>query len=48
MDVRLTNALALRVANLEYVQSCLHPVAGMDYNRGLRFTAGLVLRIGTW
>jgi hypothetical protein len=48
LDVKLNNALALRVANLDYMYSWLHPVAGNDYNQGLRFTTGLVLRIGTW
>jgi hypothetical protein len=48
LDVKLNNALAIRVANVDYMYSWLHPVAGTDYNQGVRFTTGLVLRIGTW
>jgi hypothetical protein len=48
LDVKLNNALALRVADLDYMYSWLHPVAGNDYRQGVRFTTGLVLRIGTW
>jgi hypothetical protein len=48
LDIRLNNALALRIANVDYMYSWLHPVAGNNYNLGLRFTTGLVLRIGTW
>ena len=48
LDVKLNKALAFRIANLEYIRSWLHPVAGIDYNREVRFTTGLVLRIGTW
>jgi hypothetical protein len=48
LDVKLNSALAIRVANLDYMYSWLHPVAGTDYNQGVRFTTGLVLRIGTW
>jgi hypothetical protein len=48
MDYRLSRALALRVGNLDYVHSWLDPVHGTDFNSGLRFTTGLVLRLGTW
>jgi hypothetical protein len=48
LDVKLNNALAVRVANLDYMYSWLSPVAGANYNQGLRFSMGLVLRIGTW
>jgi len=48
LDIKLNNALAVRVANLDYMYSWLQPVAGTDYNRGLRFTTGIVLRVGTW
>jgi hypothetical protein len=48
VDYRLNAAFALRVANLEYVRSWLNPVAGSDFNRGIRFTTGVVLRLGTW
>jgi len=48
VDYRLYSGLALRVANLDYVRSWLAPVNGIDFNRGVRFTTGVVLRIGTW
>ena len=48
LDVRVNKALAIRVANLDYMYSWLHPVARTEYNQGMRFTTGLVLRIGTW
>jgi hypothetical protein len=48
LDVKLNSAIALRVANLDYMYSWLHPVAGIDYDQGVRFTTGIVLRIGTW
>lgn len=48
LDVKLTDGLAFRVGTLDYMHSWLHPVAGNDYNHGVRFTTGVVLRIGTW
>jgi hypothetical protein len=48
VDVKLNNAFAIRVVNFDYVYSWLHPVAGTDYNHGVRLTTGVVLRIGTW
>lgn len=48
IDYRLYSGLALRVANLDYVHSWLAPVNGMDFNQGVRFTTGVVLRLGTW
>ena len=48
VDYRLHPGLALRVANLDYLHSWLNPVYGRDFNTGVRFTTGLVLRIGTW
>ena len=48
VDVKLNKAVALRVGNVDYIHSWLHPVAGVDYNQGVRITTGIVLRIGTW
>ena len=48
LDIKINNALAFRVANVDYTYSWLHPVAGTNYNEGVRFSAGMVLRIGTW
>jgi hypothetical protein len=47
-DLRLNRALALRVANIDYVRSWLDPINGYDFNQGYRFSTGLVLRVGTW
>jgi hypothetical protein len=48
VDVNVTPALTVRVANLEYTRSFVAPVGGFDASHGLRFSSGLVLRIGTW
>lgn|SRR5215469_1211211 len=48
LDYRLYSGLAVRVANLDYVHSWLAPVNGIDFNQGVRFTTGVVLRLGTW
>jgi hypothetical protein len=47
-DVRLNRAMALRVADLEYTHSWLPVVDQIHASDGVRFSAGLVLRIGTW
>jgi hypothetical protein len=48
VDYRVNRAFAVRVANLDYIHNWLAPVANYDFNQGIRFTAGLVLRVGTW
>ena len=48
VDYKLNSALALRVANLEYLRSQLPVIGGVSYNHGFQASAGLVLRIGTW
>jgi hypothetical protein len=48
LDVSITSALAFRAANLEYTRSFLPTVDRIDASQGLRFSIGLVLRIGTW
>jgi hypothetical protein len=47
-DIRLNQALALRLANVDYVRSWLDPINGYDLNQGYRVSTGLVLRMGTW
>ena len=47
-DVRLSSGFALRVADLEYTHSWLPVVDQIHASDGVRFSAGLVLRIGTW
>jgi hypothetical protein len=47
-DVRLNRGFALRVADLEYTHSWLPVVDQIHASDGVRISAGLVLRIGTW
>ena len=44
----LNRALALRVANLDYARSWLGDAAGRNFDHRLRFSTGVVLRVGTW
>jgi len=48
LDYRLHPAVALRLANLHYVRSWLAEINSTNFNHGLRFSAGVVLRLGTW
>lgn len=48
MDINVHPALTIRMAKLEYTRSFLPPVDRIDAEHGIRFTSGLVLRIGTW
>jgi hypothetical protein len=48
LDLRLNRAMALRVASLEYRRAFISDRDGRDYSGGLRMTAGIVLRMGTW
>jgi hypothetical protein len=48
VDYKINNALAFRVANLEYSHSWTQDLNGMNYQNGLQVTTGLVLRMGTW
>jgi len=48
LDLALHPALSVRVANLEYVRSWLGQLNGANFDRGFRFSTGIVLRIGTW
>jgi hypothetical protein len=47
LDYKLNDALAIRVVNLEYLYSKVHPVNGASYENGFQFTTGVVLRLGT-
>ena len=48
LDVAVNRGLAVRIANLEYTRSWLGKMNGADFDHGVRFSTGLVLRIGTW
>jgi hypothetical protein len=46
LDIALNRALALHVANLDYTRSWLGTLNGTNFDRGLRFSAGLIQ--GEW
>jgi hypothetical protein len=48
LDVGLNRALAVRVAGIDYTRSWLGDMNGRHFDRGLSFSTGLVLRVGTW
>ena len=48
VDYKINNALAFRVASLEYSHSWTQDLNGINYQNGLQVTTGLVLRMGTW
>jgi hypothetical protein len=48
VDYKLNNALAIRVASLDYSRSWTNDLNGVNYQRGIQFTTGMVLRMGTW
>lgn len=48
VDINVRPALTVRVANLEYTRSFVPPVGRIDASQGVRFSSGLVLRLGVW
>lgn len=49
LDLKLGQALALRLANVEYRRAWSRPaMSGTPYNQGLQLSTGIVLRMGTW
>jgi opacity protein-like surface antigen len=48
IDYKLSNAIAVRVAGLEYSRSTVANVGGMNYSHGFQISTGMVLRLGTW
>ena len=48
LDVRLTRALSLRLADLSYVHTWVPSLNGTDFSKGLRISMGMGLQIGTW
>ncbi len=48
VDYGLNRAMAVRVANFDYIHSWLGQVGLTDFDNGYRFSAGLVLRVGKW
>lgn len=48
VDYKLNDALAIRIAGIEYSRSTVNTLAGLGYSNGFRVSSGLVLRLGTW
>lgn len=48
LDVKLTSAIALRVADAGYIHSWHSSLDGINYSNGLQLTSGLIVRFGTW
>jgi hypothetical protein len=48
VEYRLTSALELRVAELDYMRAWIPPMNNVHYSSALQFTTGLILRMGTW
>jgi hypothetical protein len=48
VDYRLNNALAIRVAGVEYSRTTIANLGGLSYGHGLQVSTGMVLRLGTW
>lgn len=48
VDVKLSSALSLRMASVGYSHSWSNELNGVNYDQGLQFSSGLVLRMGTW
>jgi len=48
VDYKINDALAWRVASLDYQHSWSSELRGTNYQNAVKFTTGLVLRMGTW
>jgi hypothetical protein len=48
LDLKLSAALVLRLASVEYSRSYVTPNRGLNYGSGVQVTTGMVLRVGTW
>ena len=48
VDYKLNDALAFRIASVEYLRSSVGTLGGMQYSNGLQVKTGMVLRLGTW
>ncbi len=48
VDYRFNDALAIRVASVDYVYTAIAPINGTAFNNSFQFSTGMVLRIGSW
>jgi hypothetical protein len=44
----LNRALTIKVADVSYRHSWTNPLWGRDYSNSLKFSTGIVLKMGTW
>jgi hypothetical protein len=48
LDVKMTSAIAIRVADVGYRHSWHSSLDGVNYTNALQITSGLIVRFGTW
>ncbi len=48
VDYLVNDALAIRVAGLEFSRSTVAALGGLGYSTGFQVSTGMVLRLGTW
>jgi hypothetical protein len=48
VEIKLHNALSMRMAEIGYSRSWSNEINGFSFQRGLQFNFGLALRMGTW
>jgi len=48
VSYQVNNALSIRVADLSYRHNWTNTLWGRDYSNSLKFTSGVVIRMGTW
>jgi opacity protein-like surface antigen len=48
LNYKINSALAVRVANFEYLVSGKQNLGGVPFNNGFQMSTGMVLRLGTW
>ena len=48
VDLKLTSAIAIRIADVGFTHSRHAQLDGVNYSNALQLTSGLILRLGTW
>jgi len=48
LDLKLTDAVAVRLAKLDYAHSWVSNLGAVSYANDVHFTTGIVIRLGTW
>jgi hypothetical protein len=48
LDVKMTSAIAIRIADVGYRHSWHSSLDGVNYTNALQITSGLIVRFGTW